>query len=199
MHIDDSLADHAEDVLNSLLLAQLVADRKASRFTAPASWVQEFESVLATIGWVIDHRDTGSSSAGGQDVVPLDMIAEDLRKVLGPDQVSTVRAAVTALATAAAPVSACWRQRTTAGDAAASTICFAARVDQSPWLAVNCTALTAATAITDYPWAAAPAGVERTVNQATAELNESVFAAVRDGIRTKVAPVRDSNVMAVTS
>ncbi|MFD1052187.1 hypothetical protein ACFQ1S_44740, partial [Kibdelosporangium lantanae] len=78
VHIDDSLADHAEDVLNSLLLAQLVADRKASRFTAPASWVQEFESVLATIGWVIDHRDTGSSSAGGQDVVPLDMIAEDL-------------------------------------------------------------------------------------------------------------------------
>jgi hypothetical protein len=198
VHIDAGLADQADDVIDSLLLAQLVADEQASRFTAPASWVQAFESVLSTIGWVVDHRDTGGSSA--EDFVPLDTIVDDLRKVLSPEQALTLRSAVEALATAAEPVTTWWQRRTVAGTAASSTICFAALVQQAPWLVVNCNTLTAPVAVTGYPWKGAPGeGVEFTVSQASAVLNEAVFAAVRAGIRTKVAPVRANHVVAVTA
>jgi hypothetical protein len=205
VHIHASLSDQAEDVIDSLLLAQLSADRQASRFTTPTSWVQAFESVLSNIGWMIDQRDTGRSSAdqhpaGPGDVVPLDTIISRLQTVLSPEQAVALRSAVAGLATAAEPVANWWRQQTLAGNTASSTICFAAQVQRAPWLAVSCNALTAPAAITGYPWTGVPAdGVEFTVSQATAVVNEAVFSSVRAGIRTKVAPVRESHVVDVNA
>jgi hypothetical protein len=48
---------HREDVLDSTLLAQLAADNKFSRFTAPADWFNFYWSTLGKLAW---HSTYGS-------------------------------------------------------------------------------------------------------------------------------------------
>lgn len=43
--------EHREDVLDSTLLAQLAADKKFSRFTAPADWFNLYWSTLGNLAW----------------------------------------------------------------------------------------------------------------------------------------------------
>lgn len=57
--LDGSISQqHGQDVMQSMLLAQLAANAKASRFREFANWYKAYQSTLESIGWVV----SGSTS-----------------------------------------------------------------------------------------------------------------------------------------
>lgn len=57
--LDGSVSQQrGRDVMQSMLLAQLAANVKASRFREPSSWYKAYQSTLESIGWVV----SGSTS-----------------------------------------------------------------------------------------------------------------------------------------
>lgn len=53
-------AQDKADISNSLLFAQLAANAKQNRFTAPMQWIQEYTTVLGALGWVAQLTRTSS-------------------------------------------------------------------------------------------------------------------------------------------
>lgn len=49
---------HQQDVLHSLLLAQLAANAKAERFKDPVSWFRIYRSVMEQTAWVVGESST---------------------------------------------------------------------------------------------------------------------------------------------
>jgi len=53
-------AQHQQDVLQSLLLAQLAANAKADRHKDPAAWFRAYSSVLEQAAWVVEASTTAT-------------------------------------------------------------------------------------------------------------------------------------------
>lgn len=59
-------AQHQEDFLNSILLAQLAADKKFSRYNQVVDWYKFYSDVLTNIGWPGNFEFTEYDSGGAQ-------------------------------------------------------------------------------------------------------------------------------------
>ncbi|MGA2080310.1 MAG: hypothetical protein ABSH53_06830 [Holophaga sp.] len=62
-------AQHQQDVLDSFLLAQLVANKKCDRETDPISWYKNYLDVLGNTGWVIGNTQFTDYDAKGSTVI----------------------------------------------------------------------------------------------------------------------------------
>lgn len=91
-------AQHRQDVLESLLLAQLAANAKAERHKDPIAWFRAYSSVLEQAAWVLEGsssitrylRQTSTYSAGT-------VVIDTFRRWLTPEELQYVIATVNAL------------------------------------------------------------------------------------------------------
>ena len=73
-----------EAISNSALLAQLVANKRASAEEAPLEWFTEYQGVLQNIGWALQDSGWTDYSAEGTAVEVHQKIIEVLQLALGP-------------------------------------------------------------------------------------------------------------------
>jgi hypothetical protein len=82
---------HQQDVLQSLLLAQLAANAKADRHKDPTTWYRAYQETLTPVGWVVEASTTMTryQPPGTRFTVP--MVITDLfkRKVL-PEELALI-------------------------------------------------------------------------------------------------------------
>jgi hypothetical protein len=76
--------DTREAISNSALLAQLVANKRASADQAPTDWYAAYQDVLQNIGWVLQDRAWVDYTAGGTAVEVHQKVIEVLEVALGP-------------------------------------------------------------------------------------------------------------------
>jgi hypothetical protein len=76
--------DTREAISNSALLAQLVANKRASADQAPTEWYAAYQDVLQNIGWVLQDRGWVDYTAGGTAVEVHQKVIEVLEVALGP-------------------------------------------------------------------------------------------------------------------
>jgi hypothetical protein len=73
-----------EAISDSALLAQLVANKRASAEEAPLEWYTQYQDVLQNIGWVLQERGWTDYTAEGTAVEVHQKIIEVLQLALGP-------------------------------------------------------------------------------------------------------------------
>jgi hypothetical protein len=73
-----------EAISNSALLAQLVANKRASAEEQPLEWYTEYQTVLQNIGWALQDSGWTDYSAEGTAVEVNQKIIEVLQLALGP-------------------------------------------------------------------------------------------------------------------
>jgi hypothetical protein len=73
-----------EGISNSALLAQLVANKRASAEEAPMEWFTEYQNVLQSIGWALQDSGWTDYTAEGTAVEVNQKIIEVLQLALGP-------------------------------------------------------------------------------------------------------------------
>jgi hypothetical protein len=73
-----------EAISNSALLAQLVANKRASAEEEPVEWYAQYQNVLQNIGWVLQDRGWTDYTAEGTAVEVHQKIIEVLQLALGP-------------------------------------------------------------------------------------------------------------------
>jgi hypothetical protein len=73
-----------EGISNSALLAQLVANKRASAEEAPMEWFTEYQGVLQNIGWALQDSGWTDYTAEGTAVEVNQKIIEVLQLALGP-------------------------------------------------------------------------------------------------------------------
>jgi hypothetical protein len=89
--------DARRDVIDSMLLAELVADQVSPRQADVEAWYGQFVEVLRQIGWPASQLNRVGYQARG-DTVTVDQVAlEVLGAALTGDQLAVVAAALTAL------------------------------------------------------------------------------------------------------
>jgi hypothetical protein len=86
-------------ISNSALLAQLVANKKASAESDPIAWFDAYSDVLQTIGWVLHDGGWADYSASGTDVEVNEKIVDVLTVALGaaPAALAIITATIEAL------------------------------------------------------------------------------------------------------
>jgi hypothetical protein len=91
--------DTREAISNSALLAQLVANKRASAEQAPTEWYAAYQDVLQNIGWVLQDRGWVDYTAGGTAVEVHQKVIEVLEVALGPSAaaLSIIRSAIDVL------------------------------------------------------------------------------------------------------
>jgi hypothetical protein len=88
---------HRDDVLNSTLFAQLVANKKFKRAEQPIAWYEAYTSVLGKIGWVIQDFSFHKFDASGPTLHITDCVLQILKETLDPSAYSSAVAIVNAL------------------------------------------------------------------------------------------------------
>lgn len=73
-----------EAISNSALLAQLVANKRASADKDPTAWYSTYSEVLQNIGWVLQDRGWADYTAQGMAAEVHEKIIEVLSVALGP-------------------------------------------------------------------------------------------------------------------
>jgi hypothetical protein len=91
--------DVREAISDSALLAQLVANKRASLDHAPLNWFAEYSKVLQNVGWTLQDSGWTDYSAKGKAVEVHEKIIEVMAVALGPAPaaLAIVTATVTAL------------------------------------------------------------------------------------------------------
>ena len=77
-------AETREAISDSALLAQLVANKRASVATAPLAWYGEYLQVLQNVGWVMQQAGWADHTADGTAAEVHEKIIEVLKVALGP-------------------------------------------------------------------------------------------------------------------
>jgi hypothetical protein len=88
-----------EAISNSALLAQLVANKRASAETEPTEWYDQYQDVLQNIGWALQDRGWTDYTTEGTAVEVNQKIIEVLQLALGPSgaAMAIVRSAIAML------------------------------------------------------------------------------------------------------
>src|SRR5262249_29731066 len=76
--------DVREAISDSALLAQLVANKRASAEKAPLEWFAEYAKVLQNVGWTLQDRGWTDYTTEGKAVEVHEKIIEVMAVVLGP-------------------------------------------------------------------------------------------------------------------
>jgi len=92
-------AEVREAISSSALLAQLVANKRASAEHAPTEWYAAYRDVLQNIGWVLQDAGWADYSAAGTAVEVHQKVIEVLQAALGPSAaaLSVIRSAIDVL------------------------------------------------------------------------------------------------------
>src|SRR5882724_5397805 len=77
-------ANVREAISDSALLAQLVANKRASAETAPLEWFKEYSAVLQNVGWTLQEGGWTDYTAKGNAVEVHEKIMEVMAVALGP-------------------------------------------------------------------------------------------------------------------
>jgi len=77
-------ANVREAISDSALLAQLVANKRASSETAPLEWFKEYTTVLQNVGWTLQESGWTDHTAQGNAVEVHEKIMELMAVALGP-------------------------------------------------------------------------------------------------------------------
>ncbi len=77
-------ANVREAISDSALLAQLVANKRASAETAPLEWFKEYSTVLQNVGWTLQESGWTDYTAKGNAVEVHEKIMEVMAVALGP-------------------------------------------------------------------------------------------------------------------
>ena len=85
------------DVLNSTLLAQLVANKKYDRFEDTKNWYKMYVSVLEKVGWVIQDFNFQQYDIHGANVMVSDVILEVIKSIMSGPEIVAIQAALDAL------------------------------------------------------------------------------------------------------
>ncbi|WP_157378178.1 hypothetical protein [Burkholderia ubonensis] len=96
---EPNMADlHKEDVLNSNLLAQLVADKRLSRFDDPRAWYGAYGDVLANLAWRADGLNFKNLRPSSDTFLVKEIVLDEMRRVLSREQERRVEDAIDTLA-----------------------------------------------------------------------------------------------------
>lgn len=92
-------AEVREAISNSALLAQLVANKKASAELDPLTWFTAYSEVLQNVGWTLQDGGWADYTANGTAVEVNEKIAEVLTVALGvaPTALAIITASINAL------------------------------------------------------------------------------------------------------
>lgn len=94
----DALDDQQKaDVQNSVLLAQLAASKKYDRDSDTENWYKFYRSVLEQVGWVVPTFSFSSVSGGGSRFTVDDVVIQLLQAIATSDEITIVEAAINAL------------------------------------------------------------------------------------------------------
>lgn len=182
LSFDASVDDQAlADVSNSLLLAQLAADKQAEGLSNAQAWLAAFQNVMSTVGWGQTAVTVESQAAKP----PVDWKRQVLSR-MADRSVSLASASITAAAAlpSASPAILVWNAATTTATATLFSIGVSRRVKGNVLLdlvtlggSVNSASPTFLAWSPDY---------SLTLCSSRWELNEAVYAKVRQAIINKL-------------
>jgi hypothetical protein len=101
-------ADVREAISASALLAQLVANKRASAESQPLVWFSEYSKVLQNVGWTLQSKEWTDYTAKGQAVEVNEKIVEVMTAALGPSKAALAILATTVKALKAMNSSSSW-------------------------------------------------------------------------------------------
>jgi hypothetical protein len=85
------------DVLNSVLLAQLAANKKFDRENDTQGWYKFYREVLENVGWVIQGFDFDKVNTAGGDFTVDKVVLEILAAIATGDELAVVQSTINAL------------------------------------------------------------------------------------------------------
>jgi hypothetical protein len=95
--VDGLIQQTQEDVLNSVLLAQLAADYKYSSKKDPENWYSEYTRVLPHLGWVTQGFKFDEYHSTGQNVEIDRVVINVLAAIVSADELALITATMKAL------------------------------------------------------------------------------------------------------
>ncbi|GII93411.1 hypothetical protein [Sinosporangium siamense] len=192
-----------QDVVNSVLLARLVAAQAAAGDAG--SYVNAFLKVLGNVGWTgtdITKRSMqldiakGPKGAKGVGPAPLTIITQGMTEHMSSDLVNRLVAEVSNLEQASSAVRQAWATKATQPQAQACLLIVAALVNGAPMLVYDYNELTPANQTTGYPWSPVTEPSTLTQFSGTAVMNRTVFTAdFSTTLASKVASARSGAVI----
>jgi len=95
--VDGVSGQHKADVLNSVLLAQLAANKKYNRETDTANWYTFYRSVLEYVGWVVPAFSFSRFSTDGARFTVDGVVVKLLQAIASEQEIAVIRSAIDAL------------------------------------------------------------------------------------------------------
>jgi hypothetical protein len=179
---DGLTAQNKMDVTNSILLAQLAANKAFDRFQKPRDWYSSYSDVLSNIGWNMPAIAFDNFTADTADLVA------SIARVQGTaDEVAVLAAAVNAAksqATGDRPLSIWNANSSKGGDANFQIMLVASRDGNVTARIVACTFQATPSQIRFLSWGANPEILQRW--SAGLELNSDIYSQVRQEIVNKL-------------
>ncbi|WP_283138837.1 hypothetical protein [Rhizohabitans arisaemae] len=195
-----------QDVVNSVLLARLVAAQAAA--ADGGSYANAFQRVLGNVGWTstgIAKRSTqldcakgsrGPKSGKGVGPAPLTIIAQGMTEHLSDDLVSRLVTEVSGLEQAGPAVRQAWVTAANQAQTQACLLIVAVAVNDVPTLVYDYSELTPVKQATGYPWSPVTEPGTLTEFSGTAAMNRTVLTAdFSAALAAKVAQARPAAVI----
>jgi hypothetical protein len=83
-----------DDTLNSFLLAQLAADKQYSRFDQPDSWYEFYAKTLSNVAWQITQSHTGHYTPLAETFTLEEVILDLLRAKVSEEEITLVKGTI---------------------------------------------------------------------------------------------------------
>jgi hypothetical protein len=186
---DGLTAENKMDVTNSILLAQLAANKKFDRFQKPLDWYRSYSEVLSNIGWNVPGFtfDKYPPKGGTVNTVDLDQAVLSIaRSEATTDELAVLAAAVNAAKSQATgdPSLSIWNANSSnGGDANFQIVLVASRGGSITALIIGCAFRATPSQIRFLSWRANPE-IQRSVSRL--ELNSDHYSGIRQEIVNKL-------------
>lgn len=183
---DGLTAQNKMDVTNSILLAQLAANKAFDRFQQPIDWYSSYSNVLSKIGWSIP-ANSFQSSISTADTGNLDQwVLSVAKRLTTPDEVAVLAAAVNGAKSQAAgnPALSIWNANSSnGGDANFQIMLVVSRSGSVTALTIGCAFRATPSQLRFLSWGANP---EIQQEVAKLELNSDLYGGIRQNIVNKL-------------